>query len=132
MTHAELWELNLLCVSNAITAFSVYLTVIFAYLATAYFVGSRLSRFQSFVVSGLFVFAALATIGGCTAQLRRASEFQQQLSSQSDELVLIPLQNGSFWMTYMPMLMLAGVVIGLFFMYDTRRKSQPAPPISMT
>jgi hypothetical protein len=110
----------------------VYLTVIFAYLATAYFVGSRLSIFQSLVVSGLFVFAALATIGACVAQLRRASEFQQQLSLQTDDLLLMPLKSASFWATYMPMLMLAGVVVGLFFMYDTMRKNQPASPVDIT
>jgi hypothetical protein len=122
MTQAELWEMNFMCIANALTAFSIYLTVAFAYLATAYFVGKKLSGLQAFVVSGLFVFASLSAIGGCMAQLRRASEFQLALSSQSNELMLRPLTNASFWSTYMPLLMLSGVLVSLYFMFDRRRQ----------
>ena len=122
MTQAELWELNFLCVANALTSFSIYLTVAFAYLATSYLVGARLSRLQAFVISCLFIFASLSAIGGCTSQLRRASEFQLLLSSQADNLTLIPLKNASFWATYMPILMLVGVLVSLYFMFDTRRQ----------
>ena len=121
MTQAELWELNFICIANSLTAFSIYLTVTFAYLGVAFFVGAKLSRLQAFVMSGLFIFASLAALGGCMAQLRRASEFQLQLQSQSGELALMPLTNASFWVTYMPLLMLAGVVVSLYFMWDTRR-----------
>ena len=121
MTQAELWELNFMCIANALTAFSVYLTVAFAYLATSYFVGTKLSKLQSFVVSGLFVFASLASVGICLAQMRRASEFQLLLSSKSDELMLMPLTDASFWVIYMPLMMLSGIVVSLYFMYATRR-----------
>ena len=46
MTQAELWQLQLLAVANGITAFGVLLTLITGYLVTAYFAGSRLSRYQ--------------------------------------------------------------------------------------
>jgi hypothetical protein len=123
MTQAELWEMNFMCIANALTAFSIYLTVAFAYLATAYFVGKKLSGLQTFVVSGLFIFASISAIGGCMAQLRRASEFQLQLASQSEELLLMPLTNASFWKTYMPLLMASGVLVSLYFMFDRRRQS---------
>jgi len=122
MTEAELWELNLLAVANTLTAFSVYLTVAFAYLAASYFVGSSLSRLQAFVISCLFIFASASCIGACTAQLHRASDFQKLLSSQSNEMLLMPLQNASFWATYMPFLMGTGVIVSLYFMYNTRSK----------
>lgn len=129
MTQAELWELSFLCIANALTAFSIYLTVAFAYLATSYFVGARLSRLQTFVISCLFVFASLSAVGGCTAQLRRASEFQSLLGSKSDDLTYLPLTDASFWMTYMPLLMLAGIGVSLYFMRDTRRKSIAESPL---
>ena len=124
MTQAELWELNFLCIANSLTAFSIYLTVVFAYLATSYFVGTKLSKLQSFVISGLFVFASLASVGACLAQLRRASEFQVLLSAKSEELMLKPLTDASFWVTYMPLMMLAGIVVSLYFMYATRGKTE--------
>lgn len=121
MTQAELWELNLFCIANALTAFSIYLTVVFAYLGVAYFVGSKLSKIQAFVMSGLFIFAALAGLGGSMAQLRRASYFQTELKSQTSDL-LMPLTNANFWVTYVPSLMLIGIFVSLYFMWDVRHR----------
>jgi hypothetical protein len=58
MTEAELWEMFFEALSVTTSLFSVELTVNFAYLATAYFVGRRLSAFQTLVVSFLYVFGA--------------------------------------------------------------------------
>jgi hypothetical protein len=47
MTQAELWNMQLLAAANASEAFQGVVTIIFAYLVTAYFVGRRLTRFQA-------------------------------------------------------------------------------------
>ena len=46
MTQAELWNMQLLAAANASESFQGVVTIIFAYLVTAYFVGRRLTHFQ--------------------------------------------------------------------------------------
>ncbi len=52
MTEAELLELFELAAANAFTAFTMYLTVMTAYVVTAYFVGNKLS-FAQVVLAGI-------------------------------------------------------------------------------
>lgn len=80
MTQAELWQLHLLAVSNGITAFGVLLTLITGYLVTAYFAGSRLSRYQATVVSILFVLGAGLDAFMIITETRRAYFFIDQLN----------------------------------------------------
>jgi len=79
MTQAELWQLHLLAVSNGITAFGVLLTLITGYLVTAYFAGSRLSRYQAAVVSALFLLGAGLGAFMVFVETRRAFFFIDQL-----------------------------------------------------
>ena len=53
MTEAEYFELLFMAFDSIIGTFSLLLSILFAYLATAFFIGSRLTRFQSMVVSFL-------------------------------------------------------------------------------
>ena len=75
MTEAELWEIFFEASSVATSVFSVVLTVNFAYLATAYFVGTRLSTFQTLVVSFLYVFGAGILTMSFAGMLNRGLEF---------------------------------------------------------
>jgi hypothetical protein len=54
MTEAEALELIAIYVTNAHEGFTLYLSVTFAYLITAYLVGSKLSPFQALAVSEFF------------------------------------------------------------------------------
>jgi len=118
MTQAELWQLQLLAVSNGITAFGVLLTLITGYLVTAYFAGSRLSRYQAAVVSILFVLGAGLDAFMTFVQLRRAFYFIEQLSSQYGVRSYMP----NAVMTYLGgILMYLLVPAALYFMYQIRR-----------
>ena len=58
MTEAEAMELLLACVSNTISGFTVNISFTFAYLTAAFFVGARLTLFQTIAVSCLYVASA--------------------------------------------------------------------------
>ena len=58
MTEAELWHMHLLAGENTFIGMENVATIIFAYLAAAYFVGGKLSRFQAALATVFFVFVA--------------------------------------------------------------------------
>jgi hypothetical protein len=118
MTEAELWQLHLVAVANTAEAFQGVLTIVFAYLVTAYFVGRRLTRFQSALVSLLFLLGAVGASFMSIVEFRRAVLFMGQLTSRfgvesiSPNAVIIPL-----YAVLMGLLISAAV----YFMYQIRR-----------
>ena len=118
MTEAELWQLHLVAVANTAEAFQGVLTIVFAYLVTAYFVGGRLTRFQSALVSLLFLLGAVGAAFMSIVEFRRAVLFMGQLTSRfgvesiSPNAVIIPL-----YAVLMGLLISAAV----YFMYQIRR-----------
>jgi hypothetical protein len=117
MTEAELWELMFMSVGNSADSLSVLLAITFAYLATAYFVGSKLSHFQVVVVSILFIFGAgVATIGFFGA-LMRALEFVDQLQQIHPDRYFILSDKSVLAFTA---LMAAAMPVSLFFMLQIR------------
>ena len=62
MTEAEALELAVMCVDNAMTAFSVFISITFAYMTVSFLAGSKLSNFQALAASGLYIFTAGVTI----------------------------------------------------------------------
>jgi len=121
MSQAELWQLQLLAAANTAEAFQGVVTIIFAYLVTAYFVGRRLTRFQAALVSLFFVLGAAGASFMAFVEFRRAAMFMEQLTSQfgvesiSPNAVVIPL-----YATLMALLIPASV----FFMYQIRRNPE--------
>lgn len=121
MAEAELWQLQLLAAANTAEAFQGVLTIIFACLATAYFVGRRLSRFQSALVSLLFLLGAVGASFMSIVEFRRAALFMEQLTSRfgvesiSPNAVIIPL-----YAVLMGLLISAAV----FFMHQIRRNPE--------
>ena len=118
MTEAELWQLHLVAVANTAEAFQGVLTIVFAYLVTAYFVGRCLSRFQSALVSLLFLLGAVGASLMSIVEFRRPALFMEQLTSRfgvesiSPNAVIIPL-----YAVLMGLLISAAV----YFMYQIRR-----------
>ena len=97
MTEAELWHMHLLAVENASVGLQGVMTIIFAYLATAHFVGKSLTRFQAVLASTFFVIAAGVVSFMALVEFRRAVFFMDQLgvrfgiASISPNNVVIPL-----------------------------------------
>ena len=119
MTPAELWELRSVCVANAIGGFGNLLAIYFAYLATAYFVGQRLSRFQAAVISFLFIFGAGITAFVVHVESRRAIQFLSKLVAEHDEQSLVG--NPALFAWSLACLMCITIAACLMFMYQIRR-----------
>ncbi len=123
MTDSEIWELAIGSADNAMTAFSIYLTVTFAYLVASYFAGAKLSRMQTVMISGLFVFGAGSGLLTCVSHVYRSAILQDMLVSKSETFAKAFALGGRFWPVYMAILLSGGMAVSLYFMYDIRRKS---------
>ena len=118
MTEAELWELMAANVGNGSSMFSALLTLIFAYLATAYLVGRKLTVFQTLIVSALFIWGAGMAALSVHGNMNRALWFVQQLARlHPDESFLL---NRSFIHSFSIMAALS-IAVSLYFMYRVRR-----------
>ena len=121
MTEAEAIENALLASGNAITSFTVYISVTFGYLAAAYFVGSNLTRAQVVIFNSLFVFASLS----CLLSLDANLVTQSVATSQAPDLYPDRMTNqAGFWRIYMDTLLAAGIFASLYFMIAARRSKE--------
>jgi len=120
MGSPDLLELIALYIGNLMTAFSVYLTVTFAYLTASYFAGGKLSAFQSATVTGLYVFAAASCVGSIVVNLLVLSDlepgFPQSLQGRF-------IANADAWNIYMTCVMSLGIIVSIYFMYDVRKNA---------
>ncbi|MFP6781870.1 MAG: hypothetical protein VCB59_09250, partial [Gammaproteobacteria bacterium] len=65
MTEAKILNTVVEYGDAVLSDMTVYLTMVFGYLATAYFVGKNLSRFQVIVVSSIFSAIAGLSVVTC-------------------------------------------------------------------
>jgi uncharacterized membrane protein YesL len=118
MTEAELWELLNAYNSAGLTALALYLTTASSFLVAAYLTAGNLTRYQTLVISGLFViFAGLFTYG-TIGYFERGVYFASRLGEYTDsEFRMRPI------MPYLIGLTEAiGVVVCLVFMWQTNRR----------
>jgi len=121
MTEAEAFENALLAAANAITSFTVYISVTFGYLAAAYFVGPNLTRAQVAIFNSLFVFSAFS----CLLSLDANLVTQSAAIAQAPVLYPEGLTNRAmFWRIYMDVLLAAGIFASLYFMIAARRSRE--------
>jgi len=119
MSEAETIELVALLGDNAVSNFAVYISITFAYLTVAYFVGAALSSFQMKAVSGLY----LASSGICAiSSVATVQAWVLIVSVEPTVLNTLPLYTAGIWHIYMAVLLTAGMVVSLYFMYDIRRR----------
>ena len=121
MSEAELWEVNAIYQANMLLAFSIYLTVVFAYLATAYVAGKNFSKWEAGVVTGLFIFASTISIAAVGAYLNRSIDFLNRLGAISSDLIDRPITDPSIWIVYVPILMIVGSLVSIVYMFRHRR-----------
>ena len=121
MTEAELWHMTLLTVEDMQAIFETLLTIFFAYLAAAYFVGKKLTRFQAALVSSFFVSAAGVSGFMALVMWRRLAYFLDQLIDRFGVESFAPNR---------PLMAFFAIMLALFipacvsFMYQIRRHPQ--------
>jgi ABC-type branched-subunit amino acid transport system permease subunit len=121
MTEAELWHMQLLAAENTFIGMDNVATIIFAYLATAYFVGGKLSRFQAALATVFFVFVASVFSAIAFTEYRRNVYFLHELTENYGVSAMLPND---------VILPVSAIVIALlilacvYFMYQVRRNAK--------
>jgi hypothetical protein len=121
MTEAELWHMMLLAIEDLSANFETVLTIVFAYLAAAHFVGKKLSRFQAALISFFFVFAAGVSGFMTLVMWRRATYFIDQLVNRFGVETFAP---NLLLMTLFAILLALFIPACVYFMYQVRRQSE--------
>jgi hypothetical protein len=122
MTEAELWHMHLLAGENTFIGMDNLATIIFAYLAAAYFVGGKLSRFQAALATVFFVFVATVFSAIAFTEYRRTIYFLSELEKNYGVSAMLPND---------VILPVGAIVIALlipacvYFMYQVRRNARP-------
>ena len=109
-------------VGAASEAFLGVPTIIFAYLATAYFAGRRLTRFQAGLVSLFFVLGTAGAALMTFVEFKRAAMFMEQQTGQFGIQSISP--NEGVIPLY-AVLMALLIPMSVFFIYQIRRNPQP-------
>lgn len=117
MTEAEILELVAVHGANAMTAFTVFISFTFGFLATAYVVGSQLTQLQTMVASGLYIIAAVAP---SLTQIVYIQLMFRILESGPNLGQGMPLLNGTFWVWAMSLIQSIGILVSLYFMWSVR------------
>jgi hypothetical protein len=118
MSEAEIWLIQQTVAGNAVNGFNALLTVLFAFLATAYFVGNRLTRFQAVIISLLFVFGAGMLSFSVFGGIRRVVYFTDQLR------LLHPDQSFTFsreLLGFFGFMLAAAIPVCLYCLYQIRK-----------
>ena len=122
MTEAQLWGLLISFSERGDSFGAQLLTIVSAYLAVAYFIGSRLTRVQGLVVSLIFAGAAMTTVAGIYGAVLRAAEVASQLQQiHPDKLFILAGRMGRLAPGLSVALNLSLVPVSLFFMYQIRK-----------
>jgi hypothetical protein len=125
MSEAELLELVEMSTANAFTGFTMYLSVMFAYVVTAYFVGDKLSSTQAILASGLFLFGSFASTGATVISLARSAGYINTAKDLPDSTYQAPYwwayEGSGFWVYFLLITCSVGVLLGLYFMLNTRQ-----------
>lgn len=124
MTEVEAIEVLYTIGANVSDSASTYLTTVTGYLIAAYFIGRELSRFQTIVISALFLLFTFSFIGAIYAGLNNILAITTQY----------PVQIHG-WLNYAskPLNMLLvvvdslGVIVALIFMWNIRHPKRDLP-----
>lgn len=114
MTEYELLDLFISKEAQMASQFSIYLSILSAYIAVSYLVGSKLSWLQTTMISGLFIFGA----GGQTYAIYNHGAHVQEILDRKGELSALTPYELDFGSNMTPWIwaMSIGVIISLLFM----------------
>ena len=118
MTEYEILDLVGGESAQSANQFTLYLSVLFAYLVTAYFVGDRLTRAQVVLLSVLYIFVNLAQAWGMILTMNRVGELMDRKAEISPltEWERGYVGYGNLW----AIAMVVGVLASLCFMWNVR------------
>ena len=123
MSEAEVIELTIGFGANAISTFTLFISMTFAYLTLCHFVGATLSRFQSISISIVYVIGASAPAASAYTHMAAIQKLQSKYPSLLDT---VPGFHMEPWLIWEPIMTLFILGLSLYFMYEVRRNSSSA------
>jgi hypothetical protein len=120
MTEAEATEALVDIAMNCATFFSVCISLTFAFLTVAYFIGSALTRFQLILISAIYAVAELMM--GMTFVIW-VEAFERLHSREKTILSDIWLLKPIAWSQAGAVLLFAVFLASIYFMYDIRKRA---------
>jgi len=118
MSPYELADLGQSNYSNSTALIAVFLSLSFAYLAAAYFVGSQLTRSQVIILNTLYLLFAGITAYGATAFLLGGAKLINRSGFADPNNIFTP----KIWVAlFVGVCLLIAIGICVKFMWDVRR-----------
>ena len=117
MTFFELSELLREIINSGMSAITLYLTVVTTYLVAAYLAGEKLTRFQTFLTTSLFIVFALVFTVGSVAFFQNTNEISARFGNKVG-VSTFPIRYA--WIIGCAEIF--GILGSLRFMFDVRRK----------
>ena len=119
MTEVEQWELFGQWTANGANYVMSYITIIFALLLMTFYIGSKLSRTQFWIVCTLFVWSSSLNIYATIGAFWRSLYFRNAILELQPEIQMfmnVPT------IIAIGLTMLAGIIVALFFLVQMRHK----------
>jgi hypothetical protein len=119
MTEYELVDVTIGTSHGAIATISLYFTILTAYLIAAFFIGAKLTKSETVMISIVFIAAALFFAFLSNAFLFRHMYFLDrlaQIETDTVHFVGVPM------IVVVTTIKLLGILIGLKFMWDVRQR----------
>lgn len=123
MSEAEFIESWQLAASNGIAVYALFLTILSAYLITAYMVGKDLTRSQVWTITSLFLVICIVLTFTIWGYFDESNQFARAYVEAGYATVRTAPDRGLF-VTWLSILLNAVLVsAGLKFMWDIRKKA---------
>jgi hypothetical protein len=124
MTPYELADLAQSNFANATSAFAVFLSIVFAYIMTAYLVGAKLTHMQNRIVTFLFLLVSILNSWSIAAYASGGVRLSQLAYPDNPNHFFSP---GSWIAPMMSIACLLIIVMALKFMWDVRHTKTTNP-----
>jgi len=105
-------------------AVSIYISIVFAYLATAYFVGENLTRLQVAIVTGLYTLFSLFMLRMLATLLRRMMQLGTDIHEISPDRAFADDSMVGVGLVMWVGVFLSAYIAGLVFMFQLRRNAK--------
>jgi hypothetical protein len=102
-------------------AVSIFISILFAYLATAYFAGAKLTRAQAVIVTGLYTMFSLVMLQMMATVLTRMTQLGSEILELSPERAVAGGRVLRTGLVLWGSVFVGAYAAGLVFMFQIRR-----------
>lgn len=123
MSDAEMFELVAVYVSNCISSFTVYLSLVFSYLTVAYLIAPKLTRVQCVLATSIYLLGAASCIATLLYSLSVLAPIVDNLTETSQLYRQVVFGDPHLWFLSMAAITVAGLIGSVVFFFNIRHTS---------